>query len=64
MKIQVTLTIDVDPAKWDDEYGVGRDSETYTTRNQAVESDVRRYVVNAIQQSEGMQATGAEVSSR
>jgi hypothetical protein len=55
MKIEITLTIDVDPAKWDREYGVGR---------AAVEDDIRRYVRTAIQESEGMQATDAEVTVR
>ena len=39
MKIKVTLTVDVDPAAWADEYG---------TRLSEVREDVKRHAANSL----------------
>jgi hypothetical protein len=57
MKIQVTLTIDVDPQKWDHEYGGGTDPAY-------VKADVTKYVINSVQNLTGITETDAEVWAR
>jgi len=55
MKISITLTIDVDPEQWADNYGIEKSD---------VRGDVKTYVHNAVQQAPGMQDVDAEVRVR
>lgn len=55
MKIAVTVVIEVNPEEWVDIYGTDRAD---------VRQDVKEYVLNDIQQSAGMQDTGATVTLR
>jgi hypothetical protein len=52
MKVQLKITVDVDPVKWSDEYGCER------TR---VREDVRSYFVHHIHQSPAVEGTGLAV---
>ena len=55
MKISITLTIDVDPNKWAENYGIDKAD---------VRDDIKTYVHTAVQQSPGMQDAEAEVHIR
>lgn len=55
MKISITLTIDVDPEAWADNYGIEKG---------AVREDVKTYVHSTVQQSPGMQDAEADVTIR
>ena len=55
MKISITLTIDVDPDEWADNYGIEKSE---------VREDVKTYVRTAVQQAPGMQDVDAEVRIR
>lgn len=55
MRIAVTVVIDVDPDEWADIYGGDKAD---------VRQDVKEYVLNDVQQSAGMQDTGATVTLR
>lgn len=54
MKITVTLAIDVDRAQWEDGKRIPVE----------VREDVKRYVLNLVQQSAAMQDANAQVSVR
>jgi hypothetical protein len=55
MKMNVTLTIEVDPKAWDQSYGSGSSVSE-------VRADVREYVHNQVQQSAGILETEAIVT--
>lgn len=41
MKVQISLTVAVDPDEWDETYGTGRDAAS-------VRDDVKRWAANAV----------------
>lgn len=55
MKIRVVLTVEVDPAAWDTTFG----SSTIPAE---VREDVRSYALGCVQQSAGVEETGATVT--
>jgi hypothetical protein len=55
MKIRVNLVIDLDRQKWNLIYGTGPGAN-------AVRSDVREYVLNAVWGQPGIEESGAKVS--
>lgn len=55
MKISITLSLDVDPEVWDENYRTG-------TAPQAIREDVRSYVLNWVQNAQAADA-GAIVSA-
>lgn len=55
MKIRVVLTVEVDPAAWDTTFG----SSTIPAE---VREDVRSYALGCVQQSAGIEETGATVT--
>jgi hypothetical protein len=57
MRISVSLTIEVDPGKWDAVYGRGSSPAE-------VREDVREYILNAVQGSPGIEESDAEVTLR
>lgn len=46
MKVRITMTVNIDPEEW---------SLTYDVDEKDVREDVKRYVINAVQQSAGIQ---------
>jgi len=55
MKVRLVVTVDVDPAKWQDEYKV---------RLSEVGDDVRRYFANHIHHTPAIQHADLEVTVR
>lgn len=55
MKISITLTIDVDPNEWAENYGIDKSE---------VREDVKTYVHSTVQGAPGMQDVEAEVRVR
>lgn len=53
--IQVSMTVTVDPAAWDDIYGTG-------TKPATVRADVRGYLLNAVRSQPGIEESGATVT--
>lgn len=52
MKVQIKVTVDVDPSQWADEYGCDRDE---------VRQDVRSYLTQQILNAPGITDTGLTV---